>query len=59
MYAIDGGMDGVDACFGIHGLSVLETGNVNIVLGYWLSGCDTIYVKFEGEYQNMVQLHIL
>jgi len=43
-----GGMDGVDACFGMHGLAVLETGNVNIVPGYRLSGCDTIYVKFEG-----------
>jgi amidohydrolase len=43
-----GGMDGVDACFGMHGLSVLETGNINIVSGYRLSGCDTIYVKFEG-----------
>jgi amidohydrolase len=43
-----GGMDGVDACFGMHGLPVLETGNVNIVPGYRLSGCDTIYVKFEG-----------
>ncbi len=43
-----GGMDGVDACFGMHGLLVLETGNVNIVSGYRLSGCDTIYVKFEG-----------
>ena len=43
-----GGMDGVDACFGMHGLSVLETGNVNIVSGYRLSGCDTIYVKFQG-----------
>lgn len=43
-----GGMDGVDACFGMHGLAVLETGNVNIAPGYRLSGCDTIYVKFEG-----------
>lgn len=43
-----GGMDGVDACFGMNGLPALETGNVNIVPGYRLSGCDTIYVKFEG-----------
>lgn len=43
-----GGMDGVDACFGMHGLPVLETGYVNIAPGYRLSGCDTIYVKFEG-----------
>ena len=43
-----GGMDGVDACFGMHGLAVLETGNINIASGYRFSGCDTIYVKFEG-----------
>lgn len=43
-----GGMDGVDACFGMHGLAVLETGNVNIAPGYRFAGCDTIYVKFEG-----------
>jgi amidohydrolase len=43
-----GGMNGVDACFGMHGLPVLETGYVNIASGYRLSGCDTIYVKFEG-----------
>ena len=43
-----GGMDGVDACFGLHGLLVLETGNVNIAPGYRFAGCDTIYVKFEG-----------
>ncbi|ACL75385.1 amidohydrolase [Ruminiclostridium cellulolyticum] len=43
-----GGMDGVDACFGMHVLPVIETGNVNVVSGYRLSGCDTIYVKFQG-----------
>lgn len=43
-----GGMDGVDACFGMHGMIVLDTGYVSIVPGYRLSGCDTIYVKFEG-----------
>lgn len=43
-----GGMDGVDACFGMHGLPILETGYVNVDSGYRLSGCDTIYVKFEG-----------
>lgn len=43
-----GGMDGVDACFAMHGLPALETGYVNIEPGYRLSGCDTIYVKFEG-----------
>lgn len=43
-----GGMEGVDACFGMHGMPALETGYVNIVPGYRLSGCDTIYVEFEG-----------
>lgn len=43
-----GGMDGVDACLGMHGMSELETGYVNISPGYRMAGCDTIYVKFEG-----------
>lgn len=43
-----GGMDGVDACLGMHGMRELETGYVNIQPGYRMAGCDTIYVKFEG-----------
>lgn len=43
-----GGMDGVDACFGMHGMLGLETGYVDITPGYRMAGCDTIYVKFEG-----------
>jgi len=43
-----GGMDGVDACLGMHGMAELETGYVNIEPGYRMAGCDTIYVKFEG-----------
>lgn len=43
-----GGMDGVDACFGMHGMPELETRYVNIEAGYRMAGCDTIYVKFEG-----------
>ena len=43
-----GGMDGVDACFGMHGMPELGTGYVNIEPGYRMAGCDTIYVKFEG-----------
>jgi amidohydrolase len=43
-----GGMDGVDACFGMHGMPELETGYVNIESGYRMAGCDTIYVHFEG-----------
>ena len=42
-----GGMEGVDACFGMHGMPI-PTGTVNIESGYRLSGCDTIYVKFKG-----------
>lgn len=43
-----GGMDGVDACLGMHGMVELETGSVNIEAGYRMAGCDTIYIKFEG-----------
>lgn len=43
-----GGMDGVNACFGMHGMPELDTGHVNIESGYRMAGCDTIYVKFEG-----------
>jgi len=43
-----GGMDGVDASFGMHGMPDLETGFVNIESGYRMAGCDTIYVNFEG-----------
>jgi len=43
-----GGMDGVDACLGMHGMSEMETGYFNIEPGYRMAGCDTIYVKFEG-----------
>jgi amidohydrolase len=43
-----GGMDGVDACFGMHGMPSLETGYVDITPGYRMAGCDTIYVRFEG-----------
>lgn len=43
-----GGMKGVDACFGLHGMSELETGTVNVEPGYRIAGCDTIFVNFEG-----------
>lgn len=43
-----GGMEGVDACFGIHGSPELETGWVGISPGYRMAGCDTITVRFEG-----------
>lgn len=44
----EGGMDGVDAVFGMHGMPGLAPGEANIEPGYRMSGCDTIYVKFEG-----------
>lgn len=43
-----GGMEGVDACFGMHGMPDLETGYINIEPGYRMAGCDSIYVNFEG-----------
>ena len=42
------GMEGVDACFGMHGMPSLPTGQVDITPGYRMAGCDTIYVKLEG-----------
>lgn len=43
-----GGMKGVDAAFGMHGMPDMNTGYANIQSGYRMAGCDTIYVKFEG-----------
>ncbi|MDR7857696.1 amidohydrolase [Tissierella sp.] len=43
-----GGMEGVDACLGIHNLPAIEVGHVDVSPGYRSAGCDTIYVKFEG-----------
>lgn len=44
----EGGMDGVDAAFGMHGMPHLKVGEASIQSGYRMAGCDTIYVKFEG-----------
>ena len=44
-----GGMDGVDAIFGMHGMNGLKTGQANLQSGYRLSGADTIYITFKGE----------
>ena len=41
-------MDGVDGVFGMHGLPGIDVGYANIEPGYRLTGCDTIFVKFEG-----------
>lgn len=43
-----GGIKGVDAVFGLHGMKELDTGYVNIEPGYRMAGCDTIYITFEG-----------
>ncbi|WAW14540.1 M20 metallopeptidase family protein [Peptostreptococcus equinus] len=43
-----GGMEGVDGCFGMHGLPGMDAGYAHIESGYVLTGCDTIFVKFEG-----------
>lgn len=49
----EGGMDGVDAVFGMHGMTMfrgknLYTGTYDVTPGYRMAGCDTIFVKFEG-----------
>lgn len=44
----DGGMDGVDAVLGMHGMAELAPGEANIQEGYRMAGCDTIYIRFQG-----------
>lgn len=44
----DGGMEGVDGVFGMHGMPNLNIGYANAQSGYRFAGCDTIYIKFEG-----------
>lgn len=44
----EGGMDGVDTVFGMHGMPHLKVGEASIESGYRMAGCDTIYLKFEG-----------
>lgn len=43
-----GGMKGVDAVFGMHGMPTIETGTYDLNPGYRMAGCDTIFIKFEG-----------
>lgn len=43
-----GGMEGVDAVFGMHGMPGMETGFYDLMPGFRMAGCDTIYIKFEG-----------
>lgn len=48
-----GGMEGVDAAFGMHVFTFfkdkkLPIGTFDMTPGYRMAGCDTIYVKFEG-----------
>lgn len=44
----EGGMEGVDAAFGMHGMPSIEAGYASIMPGYRMAGADTIYVRFEG-----------
>lgn len=44
----DGGMAGVDAIFGLHGMPSMKTGYYDLTAGYRMAGCDTIFIKFEG-----------
>lgn len=44
-----GGMEGVDAVFGMHNYNLLPTGSFNAKVGDLFSGCDTVYVTFTGE----------
>ncbi len=43
----EGGMDGVDAIFGMHGMPI-DVGTYDLSPGYRMAGCDTIYIDFEG-----------
>lgn len=43
----DGGMDKVDAVFGLHGMPI-DVGTYDLNPGYRMAGADTIYLKFEG-----------
>lgn len=43
----DGGMDGVDAVFGLHGMPI-ETGSYDLHSGVRMAGADTLYLQFEG-----------
>ena len=43
-----GGMEGVDAVFGMHGMPGMKTGYYDLTPGFRMAGCDTIYIKFEG-----------
>lgn len=43
----DGGMDKVDAVFGLHGMPI-DVGTYDLNPGYRMAGADTIYLNFEG-----------
>lgn len=43
----DGGMNGVDVVFGLHGMPI-AVGTYDLQPGYRMSGCDTITIHFEG-----------
>lgn len=45
----DGGMDGVDAVFGMHNYNTIPTGSFYSGSGDLFSGCDTLYATFIGK----------
>lgn len=45
----DGGMEGVDAVFGMHNYNTIPTGSFYSGAGDLFSGCDTLYVTFTGK----------
>ena len=45
----DGGMEGVDAVFGMHNYNTIASGSFYSGPGDLFSGCDTIYVTFTGK----------
>ena len=45
----DGGMDVVDAVFGMHNYNTIPTGSFYSGAGELFSGCDTLYVTFTGK----------
>ena len=54
----DGVLEGVGAAFGMHGMSMLDTGTYDLTAGYRMAGCDTVYVTFEGESGHVGAPHL-
>lgn len=49
---------GVDSVFGLHGMPMLATGSYDLTPGFRMAGCDTIYVKFDGESGHIGAPHL-